>query len=540
MQNKQQITKAGITLVQQNRLAEARSHFEAACNQFPDDAELLLYLGHICARLSDATGTETCLRKAREISAGDHRISMQLANLLLQTNRLDEACRLYEEALANNPSDADAHCNLASIHAALDQPDKAVHHYKKALEIRPGHIDSLVNLGIIYEILHKIDDARNAAEQALSLDPSHTFAMFLMAKIERRASNFESAENFLRKVLSHDKSPTMIANAAMHLGAVLDRRGKYDEAFSFFTLGNNTLSKLAENAPFDKQECQRRIAGYRNWLNKQSPQKYINANRHNWRGKSPIFFVGFPRSGTTLVEQILNQEESLVTTNETPLIQQLINAIPELKTYPYGLTRFLHALDDAQAEQLRQEYWQKAKLTLGDLDNPTRLIDKLPLNIIELGFIHKIFPDAHVLVALRDPRDACLSCFMQVFELNPAMSNFLSLQSSIDFYTDVMDLWLKYRSTLPIKWHEYRYEDLVDDFETTTRSIYDFLDLEWSRDILNYHESASKHHIKSPSYQDVTKPLYNKAIGRWKNYSTHFDPYQPKLRPFLDEFDYNR
>ena len=252
----------------------------------------------------------------------------------------------------------------------------------------------------------------------------------------------------------------------------------------------------------------------------------------------PVFFVGFPRSGTTLVEQILNQHVDIVTSDETPLIDNLIDKIPTIinteKTFPDCLQDF----SEQDYAVLRKNYWSEAENNIEGLSPHQTFVDKLPLNIIELGFISKLFPDSRLLVALRDPRDACLSCFMQSFTPNPAMINFINMKDTVDFYDNVMNLWLRYQKALPIAWHQYRYEDLVDDFETTTRNIFKFLELDYPENAERFHETAKNRIINTPSYQDVATPIYARRKARWKNYEKHFTPYMKQLAPLIKEFGY--
>ena len=143
------------------------------------------------------------------------------------------------------------------------------------------------------------------------------------------------------------------------------------------------------------------------------------------------------------------------------------------------------------------------------------MVDKLPLNIIQLGFINRVFPDSPVIVAVRDPRDCCLSAFMQDFRLNPAMLHMITLESSARFYDRVMDLWIHYRDTLDLNYFQYRYEDLVGDFERVTRELLQFIDEEWDDQVSEFYRSAQTRRISTPSYQDVTRPLYSRSLQRW-------------------------
>ncbi len=142
------------------------------------------------------------------------------------------------------------------------------------------------------------------------------------------------------------------------------------------------------------------------------------------------------------------------------------------------------------------------------------------------------------MVALRDPRDACLSCFMQRFQLNDAMANFLDLAETARTYAAVMGLWLHYREALPLAWHEYRYEDLVEDFEGELRRVLDFIGAGWHDDVARYREKTGRPAVTTPSYGQVTRPLYKSAIGRWRAYRDELAPVLPTLEPLVAAFGY--
>jgi len=158
-------------------------------------------------------------------------------------------------------------------------------------------------------------------------------------------------------------------------------------------------------------------------------------------------------------------------------------------------------------------FWADARALLGTLEGRL-LIDKLPLNLIDLVCAERLLPEARVIVALRDPRDVCLSCFMQFFKLNDPMANFLDLGKTTETDAAVMDLWLRYREALALPWIESRYEDLIADFDHTVRRVLDFIGLPWHDDMARYREEAQTRGITTPSYRHVTGKLSNRAIDR--------------------------
>ena len=198
----------------------------------------------------------------------------------------------------------------------------------------------------------------------------------------------------------------------------------------------------------------------------------------------------------------------------------------------------LSGLADQEITEIRGLYRDEALRVLTLETSDVHLVDKHPLNITELGLVETLFPEAEVIVALRDPRDVCLSNFMQRFLLNNAMANFSNIEDVAGLYAEVMGLWLTYRENTRLKWMEYRYEDLVHDFEATTRAVMTFLEEPWSDDISDFQSSINVRAISTPSYRDVKKPIYDRSIGRWQNYEDQLRPVFDKLAPFVSEFGY--
>ena len=186
---------------------------------------------------------------------------------------------------------------------------------------------------------------------------------------------------------------------------------------------------------------------------------------------------------------------------------------------------------------LRRIYFAEVARHMGGVPDGI-LVDKHPLNIMDVGIVHRLFPDAKLLLALRHPCDVVLSGFMQHFEPNMAMVQFGTLPDAARFYRGVMGLWQRYESVLPLHVHASRYEDLVADFEPRTRRILDFLELPWDDAIREYAERAKGRRIATPSYHQVTQPIYTRSVSRWLNYRDPMTEVLPILQPFIDAFGY--
>jgi hypothetical protein len=209
----------------------------------------------------------------------------------------------------------------------------------------------------------------------------------------------------------------------------------------------------------------------------------------------------------------------------------------QVEKLPAGYPEALPDLDPDALQALRRVYFEAVDRHLRRLAGRTP-VDKMPLNTIDVGLIHRLFPEARILLALRHPCDVVLSGFMQAMKPNAAMVLFDSLASTARFYAQVMGLWQQYRQVLPLSVLTVRYEDLVVDLPGETRRILEFLDLPWDDAVLSYAEHAQTRAIATPSYHQVVQPIYRRSVGRWRNYADAFEDVLPVLQPFIEEFGY--
>ena len=218
------------------------------------------------------------------------------------------------------------------------------------------------------------------------------------------------------------------------------------------------------------------------------------------------------------------------------LVENLIQKLSEKINNNFSK---LYNLDQDTVLQLRKSYFENRMNLVGNIKEFI-CIDKLPLNIIYTYELSIIFPKAKFIFALRNPYDVTLSCFMQIFNMNNAMSNFYSLRDTAKFYNLVMSLWDKYQKELSIDLHIIKYEDVVNNFDSAIKKLIKFLNLDWNDELKNFYLTASKRGIiNTPSYNQVNTPLYKKSISRWKNYRENFSNLNSELEKWINKFEYN-
>jgi len=534
--NAEALTGFGILATEQNQVPVAAQLFQQALKVEPNNYQALDGLGWLWL-----ISGETILAKdffinsvtiCPHFTAGLFHLGLTHAKL----GNLQEAAINYRLATIVNPKHAEAYNNWGIIQATQGAYDDAETSYRRALEITPDNINTLCNLAELYEKTNKLREAKELVEMALALEPQTTGASRLMATLLRRQGKAEEALSMLKSVPIPSDNPEKALEIHYELARLSDQLGKYESAFQHFrkTKELQALSPLAQK--FDKNNFLRGLTSLANYFTSDRLTRWSEQTPMAAASDCPIFLVGFPRSGTTLLDQILDSHPDFQVVEESAALEIVIsriNALPE--GYPVALD---HISEDTLTE-LRREYFRNLSGFAGQNTTATQMIDKYPLHIMHLGLIYRLFPQAKIILAIRHPYDVCLSNFMQLFKINDAMANFLNIYDTSFCYNQVMGLALRYLDTLPLRVHRIRYEDLVDDFTTTASELLSFLGADWDEKVTRYYEHAqSRGMIATPSYHQVTEPIYQRAKFRFKHYATVFADCHDLLQPYITRFDY--
>ncbi|MCA9310063.1 MAG: sulfotransferase, partial [Phycisphaerales bacterium] len=474
--------------------------------------------------------------KAIELQPAMAEAHTNLGNAYRALLRHDDAVAAYEKALAIQPGNAEVICNIGNIFKDQGRFDDAIARYQSAIEIQPELAIAHSNLAHVLERTHQNDAARGPAERAIQIDPGHVGAHRLLARLDRAEGHLDKAEQRLAAIVDQPWLTEPMAHASIEYGAVLDRLGRADEAFAAVQRGQQGI--VPPNSPTVAQ-----MAAFEAMLERcrTQPSDETIAGWTGPTGHEPsdrlIFLLGFPRSGTTLSEQILGSHPSLLTTDERPLLRAVIERIPEItgrEDYPASI----EGIDDAGAASLRETYWAEAESLIGPEALTRRLIDKQPYNTTHMPLIRRLFPAAHLLIALRDPRDACLSLFFQDVRPNQGMLHYPDLGAVVSVYNRMMSCYLRYRDIPGWNLKEFRYEDLVADKDGVTRALLEFLGEPWNDAVLDHTETARTKHLSTINYQDVAQPVFDRSVQKWRAYEPHFAPHQATLARFVETFGY--
>jgi len=476
------------------------------------------------------------LQLAYELAPRDVVIVNAIGRCLVRQQRLDEALKVYDAALAIEPAYVPTLVNKADALALLKRFDEARAVFEQALAIHPSFADALGGLASVELKRGDMDRARALAEQALLHEPKHDVAALALAEVEAR-EGAPRAETLLRDMLSRRPGPEMRASAQSLLGDALDAQARYGEAFAAYSAAGETLAALhagtyaRPGAPtmleMVRWHTERfAAADAAAWIGPPQPPLPSDPRRH-------IFFVGFPRSGTTLLEQILASHPDVVSLDER---QALAEATRDLFSSDAKLDR-LQTISAEEAQAYREGYWRNVSAHCPDVSGKV-FVDKYPLSSDRLALIAKLFPEASVLFALRDPRDVVLSCFRRRFELNPAMYEFCTLAGAAALYDAVMRLVDVYKTKLALPFHYVRHERVVEDLRGEVGRVCDFIGIDWNDAMIDFAQTARRRRVRTPSASQVRRGLYGEGLGHWRNYATELAPVMPLLTPWVEAFGY--
>ncbi len=472
----------GNALGELGQLAEAAESYQKALNIEPNFAEVHNYLGTTQLKLGQVGAAIESFRKSTSLLP-DFPDGFNNLGLALQTqNKYEEAIPCHRRALSINPKYAEAHNNLGTAQEALDQPEEAIASYKKAIDHAPDFKEAYLNLGELYEKTHKFEEAKTQLDKALEISPDYAAAKIALAAVLRRQGQTQEGIEKLEALDGDNLDEAESCKRHFELGTLYDLAENSEQAFEHFAQANKLQDKI-ENVEGKAKEYRGDMEALAALLKPEVINSWIKDDAAP-ADETPIFLVGFPRSGTTLLDQIIDAHNGLQVMEERPALLQVAAKMKDLQgAYPEGLA----SLENADVEKLRKEYFTLVDGYI-EREEDTVLVDKFPLNIYYLPLIMRLFPGAHIILALRHPCDVVLSNFMQNYTLNRAMANFLDWRSSAMLYNRVMALWLKCEKLLPLNFHTIKYEDLLGDFETEVQKLIDFLPVEWDDEVLDYRQ----------------------------------------------------
>ncbi len=523
----------GAVLNELGKIDEGEKFLRRALKINPDSPMALNNLGNILSKKNKNMEAELSYRKAIKLKPDFSLAYNNFASHLSKQGNLIDAEKFTEKAIKYNSKFELAYVNLGSIKIDLDKLSEAEELFLKAIEINENFNYAYRNLFRLYEKRNDIKKLNHTLNK-FSENKSITNEILLFkARICFREKNYTQAKKLIDQI-----SDDWIEKTDHHTNILYwsyrafieEKVRNFDKAFKCFEKSQLNL----RYKDFNPKIFQNYIHTYRKNLDNKSfltknEQSKINANL-------PVFLIGFPRSGTTLLDTILRSHSEIDVLEEKPIINSVEQII---KTkFKCSLDK-LHELNTLDLDFLRDQYLKILKSNSDVKKNAKILIDKFPFQTVCLPLINLLFPKSKIIFTHRHPYDTVLSCFQQTFEPNNAMSNFRSIDSTSEIYDLTMRMWLDYKDKLKMDFINSKYEDLVSDFDNHILKILDFLDLSWEENLKNYRDTAYKRgKINTPSSSQVVQPIYKSSIEKWKNYEKFFKNSNQYLDKWKDYFKY--
>ncbi|MCL6741257.1 sulfotransferase [Sphingomonas sp. RB56-2] len=537
---------------------EALGFLKRAVEAAPNDHAAWNNLGNALHEADDTEGAVEALRRAVELRPDAAFVHVNLGRALATADRHQESLSQFEEASRLDPNDGIALFEIGKALVRMGHPTRALPFLGKAASLRRDDSNIFLVMGLAFARLDDLEKAEQAYRLAIQTDPNSAAAYLNVAILMERGNRTEELVELQEKALAHgvkgqeadfvqalvyrregkledalrlaQQSHADSLDSAIRsnfIGEVADRLGDAETAFAAFAEMNRITARRPDAVVYDPTQWGRFIEGLTEkttaeWFAKWQPVVPKNDP------PAPAFLVGFFRSGTTLLDTILMGHPAAQVIEEQPMIVRLEESLGGLDRLP--------DLDGAAVDALRDRYFAELPepLVPGKL-----LIDKNPLATRRAPLIHRIFPDARFIFALRHPCDVVLSCFMQNFQVSEAMVSFLDLTNAALLYDRAMTFWQKCQEIFPLNVHAIRYEEMVADTEGELRKLLAFLGLPWDDKVLDHQKTAlDRGYIRTPSYAQVTEGIYVRAKGRWEKYRKQMEPVLPILAPWVERFGY--
>ena len=559
----------GVTLQEQGKFEGALVAYKKAISIKPNYAEAYNNLGNTLLEQGEPAGAISSYKKAISIDSNYAEANYNMGFALSSINKPEEAIVAYNNAISMKPNYSEAYCNLGNAYKEIGKLDEAIDFYRNAISINPNYAQVYNNLGKVFQEQDKLELAMEAYKKATSLKLEYSEAWTNGAEALEKWNKLDELDDWLKQ--AHKNFKIVPSDISYFQSKFLWRIKKRKEALKLIsTINLKTVSENRKQGFLNlKAKCFESSQNFSkaydcflemNLLAKKS-NTYLNSNsdkffantknqleqlklkltsratdsEDNGETISPIFLVGFPRSGTTLMDTILRSHSKIEVLEEKPTV---VAAKAAIRKNGYNeIHNKVFSIDIIS--EARSSYIKEFRKHIKSSDTNSVYIDKLPLNLIEVPLINQLFPSAKFILALRHPFDTILSCWMQNFEINAAMANMVDLDRIVDLYCIAMETFKICRSEYNLNVHTIRYEDLLEDLKGESSALLTFLDLTWETKMEDYRATALKRgRINTPSYSQVSQPIYKEAKYRWVNYKEYLDKYSDQIEPWIQEFGY--
>jgi tetratricopeptide (TPR) repeat protein len=513
----------GLGLQRMGKLKEAEKIYRDVLLNDPGNVDALRLLAGVAMRAKQWGDAEIMLERALEIAPDFFQGWMDLGLARQEQDKTDAALQALARASRLEPNKPNGYAAAGTTSAMAGRHEEAIASFEKAIEKDPQHAGALSGLGHVLKTIGKQDDAIARYRQCVRHNPGHGESWWSLANLKTFRFEAEEINTMLEQLKSDQLNDEARTNFEFALGKAFEDAGDYDKAFEHYASGNDNRRQRETYDPVQTADV------HDNFIKTFTPEFIASRAGCGDPSTSPIFIVGLPRSGSTLIEQILASHPDVEGTHELPDLGRVARSIgvkrDDKKVYPGVVSE----LSDDELLKLGAEYLRRTEKHR-PLGAPY-FTDKLPNNFVHVGFLSLVLPNAKIIDARRHPLDSCLGSYKQLFARGqPFTYDQFELAEFYLQYQRLMDHW---DAALPGKVLHAQYEEVVDDLETQVRRILKYCDLPWNDACLRFYETDRA--VKTASSEQVRQPIYASSKHLWRNYERHLEPMVEVLEPLLAE-----
>jgi tetratricopeptide (TPR) repeat protein len=507
-----------------DRFKEAQQLYREILRENPNNVDAVRLLGTIAASQSRMGEAERRFRRAIELAPDYVRVIIDLGRILKDQSRYQEAIDCFRQAITLEPGNVQSHFQLASTLAPAALTYEAVEVYQRVLELQPKHPGALLGLAHMLKTVGRQDEAVTAYRDFIRLTPDHGEGYWSLANLKTYRLTDEDTHEMEMQLAKDDLTDLSAVNFMFALAKTYEDQDDYDRAWDYYNEGNAKRRMLEQYDPVKTEITNDSIISV---FDRQFLEQ--NAGLGN-PDPAPIFVVGLPRSGSTLIEQILASHSMVEGTAELPYAGRMATSLNRNRADGINYPEAARELGEKQFKAMGQEYLDLAQLHR--TEGKPRFIDKMPNNTPTIGLLHLILPNAKFIDARRYPLDSCFSCYRQLFAQGQSFTYDL---------TDIGEYFLQYERMMD-HWHDVlpgrvltvQYEDIVTDSENQIRRLLEYCELPWEDACINFYETERP--VRTASSEQVRQPIYSKSINRWRKYEQHLSELIEVLEPSLPRY----
>ncbi|HEX2138242.1 MAG TPA: sulfotransferase [Woeseiaceae bacterium] len=509
----------------EGRLEEAERLYREIIRGNPKNVDAIRLLGRVALSARRHDDAERLFHRAIRLAPDFTGAMTDLGRLFKEQNRFDEAIEWFGKVIELEPANPQAHFQLAGTLAPAALTYRAIESYRKALELSPRFPGARLGLGHVLKTVGRQEEAIEAYRECIRLRPDNGESYWSLANLKTYRLSDEDIAEMAKRLEQDDLTHQSRVNFLFAMAKAQEDRGHFQRAWQYYVEGNAAQRMQEKYDPVGTEVVNdaivevfdRELLARNTGLGNPDP--------------SPIFVIGLPRSGSTLIEQILASHSAVEGTSELPYVGRVATSLNRNRADGVNYPEAVRELSAEHFQALGQDYLDLA--AMHRTERAPRFIDKMPNNFPAVGFLHLILPNAKIIDARRHPLDSCVGCFRQLFAKGQTFTYDLSdIGEYFLEYQRMMDHW---DEVLPGRVLTVQYEELVNDVEVQVRRLLDYCELPFEESCLKFYETERP--VRTASSEQVRQPIHNRSVGFWRNYEDKLEELKAVLEPVLPRYE---